>query len=345
MSAADHPDPRAERRLAWARDTIGDPNIELVRASVDAGFRSYWRTLGHEPSMIVMDSPPDLEDPRPWLRIRQLLEDGGVRVPQVIAEDAGAGFLLLEDLGADTYLHLIHADNADALFDAAIDQLLKLQAIPVPGDLPRYDAAFLLRELRIFDEWFLGHHLAMVLDEHDQQRLDLVYQRLVDAALAQPQLLVHRDFMPRNLMPVQGGPASDGPAVLDFQGALCGPIAYDPISLFKDAFLSWPEPRVDAWLAHYHARATTAGLPVPGLAQFRRDADWMGVQRHLKIIGIFARLHHRDGKSKYLHDVPRFFGYLDAVLPKYPEFAPLLALIEERVKPSMRLLENWATHE
>lgn len=340
MSAADHPDPRAERRLAWARNAIGDAGVELVRASVDAGFRSYWRTLGHEPSRIIMDSPPDLEDPRPWLRIRALLESGGVRVPQVLVEDAEAGFLLLEDLGADTYLHLIHADNADALFDAAIDQLLKLQAIPVPDDLPCYDAAFLLRELRIFDEWFLGHHLAMVLDEHDQHRLDLVYQRLIDAALAQPQLLVHRDFMPRNLMP-----ASDGPAVLDFQGALRGPIAYDPISLFKDAFLSWPEHRVDAWLAHYHARAVTAGLPIPNFTQFRRDTDWIGVQRHLKIIGIFARLHHRDGKSKYLHDVPRFFAYLDAALPKYPEFAPLAALIEERVKPSMRLLENWATHE
>jgi len=180
----------------------------------------------------------------------------------------------------------------------------------------------------------------MVLDEHDEQRLDLVYRRLIDAALAQPQLLVHRDFMPRNLMP-----ANDGPAVLDFQGALCGPIAYDPISLFKDAFLSWPGHRVDAWLAHYHARAASAGLPVPELAQFRRDADWIGVQRHLKIIGIFARLHHRDGKSKYLHDVPRFFGYLDAVLPKYPEFAPLVALMDERIKPSMMLLENWATHE
>ena len=337
-------DPRAAQRLDWTRRAIGDARVDLVRASTDAGFRSYWRTVGDQPSRIVMDSPPDKEDVRPWLRIRTLLESGGVRVPRVLAEDSDAGYLLLEDLGADTYLHVIHADNADALFDAAIDQLLKLQAIPCPDDLPRYDEALLARELHLFDEWFLGHHLAMVLDCNDLERLQLVYRRLIDAALAQPQVLVHRDFMPRNLMPVTGTDAG-GPAVLDFQDAVRGPMAYDALSLFKDAFLSWPEPQVDAWLQHYHARAQAAGLPVPDLAQFRRDADWIGVQRHLKVIGIFARLNHRDHKPKYLHDVPRFFGYLESVLPKYPEFAPLVELIEQRIKPSMALHENWATHE
>lgn len=340
MNAATPVDARAEQRLDWARRATGDADIELVRASTDAGFRSYWRTLGHEQSRIVMDSPPDKEDVRPWLRIRALLEGGGVRVPRVLAEDAGAGFLLLEDLGADTYLHVIHAGNADVLFDAAIDQLLKLQAIAVPQEFPAYDEALLTRELHLFDEWFMGHHLAMVLDSNDQERLQLAYRRLVDAALAQSQVLVHRDFMPRNLMPIAGGPA-----VLDFQDAVRGPIAYDALSLFKDAFLSWPEENVDRWLDHYHARAAQAGLPVPGLAQFRRDADWIGVQRHLKVIGIFARLNHRDHKPKYLHDVPRFFAYLDAVLPKYPELAPLADLIEQRVKPSMALHDHWATRE
>ena len=331
-------DPRAAQRLAWARHETGEDDIGLVRASTDAGFRSYWRTLGNGPARIVMDSPPDKEDVRPWLHVRSLLESGGVRVPRVLAEDGDAGFLLMEDLGADTFLHVIHADNADAMFDAALDQLLKLQAIPVPEGFPAYDEALLARELHLFDEWFLGHHLAMVLDCDDLERLQLVYRRLVDAALAQPQVLVHRDFMPRNLMPVDGAAA-----VLDFQDAVRGPIAYDALSLFKDAFLSWPETRVDAWLQHYHARARDAGLPVPALAQFQRDADWIGVQRHLKVIGIFARLHHRDHKPKYLQDVPRFLGYLDAVLPKYPELAPLAELIEHRVKPSMALHENWAT--
>jgi aminoglycoside/choline kinase family phosphotransferase len=248
----------------------------------------------------------------------------------VLAQDPARGFLLLEDLGADTYLQVIDDANADDLFDAAIAQLLKLQAIVPPADLPAYDEALLARELRLFDEWFLGRHLGMALDCGDMEALDLVYRRLIDSALAQPQVLVHRDFMPRNLMPVAGGPA-----VLDFQDAVRGPIAYDPLSLFKDAFLSWPQPRVDGWLDRYHARALDAGLPVPPLPRFRRDADWIGVQRHLKVIGIFARLDHRDGKPKYLADVPRFFAYLEGVLPRYPQLAPLHALIERRVKPAM----------
>lgn len=332
-------DPRAEARLDWARAAAGDSGLQLQRASMDAGFRSYWRgeaAAGSphagdaEPrSLIVMDSPPDKEDVRPWLRIRDLLETGGVRVPRVLAGDAEAGFLLLEDLGRDTYLHAIHADNADALFDDAVTQLLRLQAVTPPTDLPVYDEALLTRELKLFDEWYLGRHLGATLDCGDLERLDLVYRRLIDAALAQPQVLVHRDFMPRNLMP-----AADGPAVLDFQDAVRGPIAYDALSLFKDAFLSWPEARVDAWLDRYHARAIDAGLPVPPLARFRRDADWIGVQRHLKVLGIFARLNYRDAKPKYLADAPRFLAYLDGVLPKYPELAPLGELLDRHVRPA-----------
>ncbi|HET7127356.1 MAG TPA: phosphotransferase [Lysobacter sp.] len=322
-------DARAEARLAWACAALGDADAMLERASMDAGFRSYWRSSG-EPSRIVMDSPPDKEDVRPWLRIRDLLEAGGVRVPRVLARDVEAGFLLLEDLGTNTYLQVIDESNADALFDAAISQLLKLQAIAPPDGLPAYDEALLARELRLFDEWFCGRHLGMSLDCGDLETLDGAYRILIDAALAQPQALVHRDFMPRNLMP-----ANDGPAVLDFQDAVRGPIAYDALSLFKDAFLSWPEERVDAWLARYHQRARDAGLPVPEFARFRRDADLIGVQRHLKVIGIFARLDHRDGKPKYLADVPRFFAYLDAVLPKYAELAPLQRFIESKVQPAM----------
>ena len=331
MQADPNNDPRGEERLAWAREALGDPDACLVRASVDAGFRSYWRSEGTATSHIVMDSPPDREDVRPWLRIRDLLEAGGVRVPRVHARDVERGFLLLEDLGTNTLLQVIGDDNADAMFDAAIDQLLALQAIAAPADLPAYDETMLARELRLFDEWFLGRHLGIALDCGAMETLDLAYRRLIDAALAQPRVLVHRDFMPRNLMPAGG----DGLAVLDFQDAVAGPIAYDPLCLFKDAFRSWPQARVDAWLDRYHARATAAGLPLPPLARFRRDADWIGIHRHLKVIGIFARLHHRDGKSKYLADVPRFFAYLDEVLPNYPEMAPLRELIELRVKPAM----------
>jgi N-acetylmuramate 1-kinase len=328
-------DPRASARTAWARAATAEPALDLERASMDAGFRSYWRGRAADEalavrSVIVMDSPPDKEDVRPWLRIRALLETGGVRVPRVLAEDVEHGFLLLEDLGRDTYLHVIDTDNADALFDDAIAQLLKLQAIPPPADIPVYDEALLARELKLFDEWFLGRHLGVELDCDDLERLELVYRRLIDAALAQPQVLVHRDFMPRNLMP-----ADAGPAVLDFQDAVRGPVAYDALSLFKDAFLSWPQDRIDVWLDRYHARALVAGLPVPPLARFRRDADWIGVQRHLKVIGIFARLHHRDSKPKYIADAPRFLAYLDGVVPKYPELAPLGELLDRRVRPAL----------
>ncbi len=326
-------DPRAAERLAWTREALGVPGARLDRASVDAGFRSYWRGEGSAGSVIVMDSPPDREDVRPWLRIRDLLEAGGVRVPRVLARDVGRGFLLLEDLGTRTLLQAIDDGNADALFDAAIDQLLELQAITPPADLPAYDEAMLARELRLFDEWFLGRHLGIALECGALESLELVYQRLIDAALAQPRVLVHRDFMPRNLMPLGGDAAADCLAVLDFQDAVAGPVAYDVLCLFKDAFISWPQARIDGWLERYHARALAAGLPLPPLARFRRDVDWIGVQRHLKVIGIFARLHHRDGKSKYLADVPRFFAYLDAVLPRYPELAPLRELIAARVRP------------
>jgi hypothetical protein len=324
---------RERQRLAWARSAIGDAQASLQRASTDAGFRSYWRAAHDGASRVVMDSPPGLEDVRPWLRVRALLEGGGVRVPQVLAEDATQGFLLLEDLGSDTYLQALADDNADALFDDAIAQLLMLQAIAVPEGFPAYDEALLVGELRLFDEWFLGRHLGVALDCDELEVLDLAYRRLVDAALAQPRVLVHRDFMARNLMP-----AADGPAVLDFQDAVVGPIAYDPLCLFKDAFLSWPEARVEDWLDRYHARASSAGLPVPSRERFRRDADLVGVQRHLKVLGIFARLHHRDGKPKYLEDAPRFLGYLDGVLPRHPEFAALSDLLDRRVRPALARL-------
>ena len=324
-------DAREQARLAWAHATTGNPGLALAAASADAGFRSYWRTFNESPQRIVMDSPPDKEDVRPWLAMRDVLDAGGVRVPQVIARDVENGFLLLEDLGAQTLLHVVTDTNADEYYEAAIDQLLRLQAITPPAGLPAYDEPLLARELRLFDEWFLGRHLGVTLDCEDMEDLDAAYRVLIDAALAQPRVLVHRDFMPRNLMPTHDG---SGLAVLDFQDAVVGPIAYDALSLFKDAFLSWPEARVEAWLAGYHRRAADAGLPVPPVECFRRDADLIGIQRHLKVLGIFARLDHRDGKPKYIADAPRFVAYLDAVVPKYPELAPLMRVIERRVRPA-----------
>lgn len=324
-------DSRAAARLEFTRNATGHAEIDLERASADAGFRSYWRTTGLEPSRIVMDSPPDKEDVRPWLDVRELLLAGDVRVPQVLARDIEQGFLLLEDLGRETCLMVIDTTNADALFELAITQLLRLQAIVPPTSFPDYDLDLLQRETALFEEWFLGRHLGICLDDDERAAWETTCAQLADNARAQPQVLVHRDFMPRNLMPL-----GDELAVLDFQDAVLGPIAYDPICLFKDAFLSWPEARVDAWLARYHARARAAGLPLPERDVFRRDADFIGVHRHLKVIGIFARLNYRDNKPRYLADVPRFIAYLDAVLPRHAEFAPLARLIETRVKPALR---------
>ena len=317
-------------RLQWARQALGDEAATLQRASVDAGHRSYWRSSGRGQDHIVMDSPPGLEDVRPWLQMRDLLEQGGVRVPQVLSRDVEAGFLLLEDLGGPNLGHVLEESNADAYFDAAITQLLRLQAIAVPEGMGDFGEALLQRDAGLFEEWFLRKHLGIELDCDESDGLELAQRRLMDNALGQHKVLTHRDFMPRNLMPTQ-----PELAVLDFQDCVRGPIAYDPISLFKDAFLSWPLPRVDAWLAQYHQRAQQAGLPVPPLAQFQRDADWMGVQRHLKILGIFSRLHYRDGKSKYLADVPRFIRYLEEVLPRHPALQPLLDLLHDRIKPAL----------
>ncbi|MBV6792133.1 aminoglycoside phosphotransferase family protein [Xanthomonas euvesicatoria] len=334
-----HPDPaRDALRLHWAQQALDDPHASLQRASVDAGFRSYWRTRGRGVDRILMDAPPQLENVAPWLRMHALLGAHGVRVPQVLAQDLETGFLLLEDLGVPTLAQVLTDANADDLLDGAIAQLLLLQRIPPPADSGVFGEALLQRDAGLFEEWFLGRHLGVQLDCAHAEQLQLVQRRLMDNALAQPRVFTHRDFMPRNLMPVP-----DGPAVLDFQDCVIGPIAYDPISLFKDTSVSWPIARVDSWLQHYHARAAAAGLPVPPLAQFLRDADWMGVQRHLKNLGIFSRLSHRDGKHWYVDNVPRFMAYLEEVLPRYAELAPLIGLLDEVIKPALAARAQQAT--
>lgn len=320
---------RAALRLAFVRSHLGAQATEPVAASADAGFRSYWRTYTNDRgSVIVMDSPPALEDVRPWLTLHALLDAGGVRVPAVLARDVDAGFLLLEDLGGPTLLQAIDADNADTWFGHAREQLLRLQRIRLPDTFPTYDEALLRRELALFPEWFLQRHLGVQLHADERAAYDLACDHLIAAFLAQPQVLVHRDFMPRNLMPLR-----NGVAVLDFQDAVRGPITYDVLSSFKDAFLSWPQTRIDGWVAQWRDAMQDAGLRTPSRDAFARDLDLTGVQRHLKVLGIFARLNHRDGKPRYLADAPRFVAYLDAVLPGHPELAPLHALLQRHVMP------------
>ncbi|MGP0173197.1 aminoglycoside phosphotransferase family protein [Pseudomonas sp. NCHU5208] len=295
------------------------PQAELTAASSDASFRRYFRWQAGERSLILMDAPPPQENCAPFVRIAALLASAGVHVPEVLAADLEQGFLILDDLGRQTYLEVIDADNADELFDDAIEALLLQQRLPLDGDLPHYDEALLRRELQLFPEWYVQRHLGRTFTPEQEAAWQRVSRLLIDSALAQPKVLVHRDFMPRNLMR-----STPNPGVLDFQDAVYGPVTYDITCLFKDAFLSWPEERVRGWLQDYWQRAGQAGIPVqPSLDEFLRASDLMGVQRHLKVIGIFARICHRDGKPKYLGDVPRFFSYIQAVLARRPELAEL----------------------
>ncbi|WP_295476189.1 phosphotransferase [uncultured Pseudomonas sp.] len=301
------------------------PAASLTAASSDASFRRYFRWDGGGRTLIVMDAPPPQENCRPFVDIDHLLASAGVNVPVIHAHDLQQGFLLLSDLGRQTYLEVIDAENADALFSDALDALLAFQRLPMDAPLPSYDVALLRRELELFPEWYVQRHLGLTLSAEQQAAWQRVSSLLIDSALAQPKVLVHRDYMPRNLMH-----SEPNPGVLDFQDAVYGPVTYDVTCLFKDAFLSWPEERVGGWLRQYWERAGEAGIPVQAeFDEFRRASDLMGVQRHLKVIGIFARICHRDGKPRYLGDVPRFFSYIDTVLARRPELAELAQLLAE----------------
>jgi aminoglycoside/choline kinase family phosphotransferase len=330
------PSPRDIERLAFARAHLGGTAPVPERASSDAGFRSYWRTRAADGSTrIIMDSPPGLEDVRPWLALQAHLQAGGVRVPAVLAQDPENGWLLLEDLGSATLLQVIDADPAERWISRAFDQLVQLQGLAVPDGLPVYDEALVRRELGLFPDWFLGRHLGLPLTPTEDRVWRDACSTLVYAFQTPPQGLVHRDFIMRNLMPA----GEDVVAVLDFQDAVRGPLAYDVLSLLKDAFVSWPQARVEGWIEDYRHAAREAGLPLAEPEAFRRSFELIGVQRHLKVLGIFARLLHRDAKPRYLADAPRFLGYLDRTLMQHPEFTPLRALLAERVFPRLAPLD------
>ncbi|WP_460140801.1 aminoglycoside phosphotransferase family protein [Pseudomonas sp. S2_E01] len=299
------------------------PPATLTAASSDASFRRYFRWEGAGRSFIVMDAPPPQENCKPFVDIAFLLAKSGINVPKIYAEDLERGFLLLNDLGNKTYLDVIDNENADGLFSDALQALLAFQQLPMVAPLPSYDVALLRRELELFPEWYVKRELGIEFDPAQQVLWDNLTQLLIDSALAQPKVLVHRDYMPRNLML-----SEPNPGVLDFQDAVYGPVTYDVTCLFKDAFLSWPEERVLGWLENYWKQAATLGIPVqPDFEDFLRASDLMGVQRHLKVIGIFARICHRDGKPRYLADVPRFFAYIEAVIARRPELAELDVLL------------------
>jgi aminoglycoside/choline kinase family phosphotransferase len=320
----------------WLAGLDPDARFTLAPASADASFRRYFRvtfTAGAYASptpgtAIAMDAPPEREDCRPFVHVAGLLAAAGLNAPRVLEQDLARGFLLLTDLGRTTYLEALRAaDEASArrLFADATDAIVTWQLASRPDELPPYDAALLRRELDLFPDWYLGRYRGVVLAPAQREMLERTFALIIASNLAQPRVYVHRDYMPRNLMVCDANPG-----ILDFQDAVHGPIAYDVVCLFKDAFVSWEEERVLDGAIRYWEQARRARLPVDAdFGAFYRDFEWMGLQRHLKVAGIFARLAYRDGKRGYLEDTPRFLEYIRAVCRRYDALKPLLAFLDE----------------
>ncbi|OGS98237.1 MAG: aminoglycoside phosphotransferase [Gallionellales bacterium RBG_16_56_9] len=356
---------RQQQLTAWLHSQFPNETFTLAPASADASFRRYFRATFAERTLVVMDAPPQHEDCRPFLHIGKLFEDAGTHVPHVYAQDLRQGFLLLSDLGNTTYLQALcggvaaqqrdaqrpppcgkNAGTARELYGAATDALIKIQLASRENELPPYGEALLLREMRLFPEWYIAKHLNVALSDAQNATLEKIFARIVASNLAQPRVYVHRDYHSRNLMyvefPSPSSPPRAGerdadslreflfnPGILDFQDAVYGPITYDLASLFKDAYIHWEEAEALDWLIRYWEKAREAGLPVnEDFSEFYRDYEWMGVQRHLKVLGIFARLYHRDGKDGYLKDLPLVMAYLRSACARYIDLKPLLNLLD-----------------
>jgi aminoglycoside/choline kinase family phosphotransferase len=310
----------------WLASHATSPRFVLSPASADASFRRYFRVRYEDDSThIVMDAPPQFENCAAFVKIAQLMTACGLHVPQVIASDLDQGFLLLSDLGSKIYLSALDAETADDLFDDATTALVRWQLASQAETLPAYDGELLRKELSLFPDWYVAKHLGLSLDPDQREIMRSMFDLIVRENLSQPSTYVHRDFMPRNLMVCE-----PNPGLLDFQDAVYGPISYDVVSLFRDAFISWEEERVIDWVVRYWEKAREAGLPVRSdFGEFYRDFEWMGLQRHLKVLGIFARIRYRDGKPAYLEDSPRFVRYIRAVGERYSALAPLMRLFDE----------------
>jgi aminoglycoside/choline kinase family phosphotransferase len=328
-------DPRLELLRHWLESTLGYRDYDLAPASADASFRRYFRVTRAEGSVIAMDAPPGKEDVGPYLRVAHMLEDAGVHAPHVIARNAEQGFLLLSDLGSITYLEALRDPVCAApLYQDAIGALVKFQSNGRGhcADLPPYDENLLRTEMRLFPDWLMSRHLGLEIEGATETTLAEAADLLVANALAQPQVFVHRDYHSRNLMVCEGA----NPGILDFQDAVHGALTYDLVSLLRDCYVAWPHERVLGWAQDYRRQAGAAGLDTgTDEAQFLRWFDLMGVQRHLKAAGIFARLWHRDGKPGYLPDVPRTLNYIVEACAHHADFGALGALVRERVLPAM----------
>ncbi len=316
---------RFDRLRQWTAQALAAPLLDLTPASADASFRRYFRARTPDGSYIVMDAPPTHEDCAPFLHVARLFRAAGANTPEILAENGVEGFLLLSDFGDTTYLAALDEASADRLYRDANAALISIQRASRAGELPPYDAELLLRELRLFPDWYVARHLGIELDGCQQQTLERVFTAIVANNLAQPAVYVHRDWHSRNLMVTE----RDNPGVLDFQDAVYGPITYDLVSIYKDAYIAWDEERVLDWVVRYWQAARAAGLPVHAdFGEFYRDFEWMGVQRHVKVLGIFARLFHRDGKDGYLKDMPRVMDYLRRACQRYRDLGDLLRLLD-----------------
>jgi aminoglycoside/choline kinase family phosphotransferase len=323
-------DARFQTLAEWTKRTLRTDAVALAPASADASFRRYFRATpeaawrGHS-TLIVMDAPPPQEDCRPFVHVAGLLKHAGLNAPEVLAADMERGFLLLGDLGTRTYLAALDAASAPALYGDATAALVRWQQGTHDGALPPYDETLLARELALFPDWYVGRHLGVALAPAQQQTLREAFRRILDNNLAQPRVFVHRDYHSRNLML-----AEPNPGILDFQDAVNGPVTYDLVSLLRDAYIEWDEEQQIDWAVRYWERARKAGLPVDAdFGAFWRDFEWMGVQRQLKVLGIFARLCHRDGKAAYLDDMPRVLRYLRRACERYRALEPLGVLLDE----------------
>jgi len=322
---------RAGQLQRWLSATLGSDDFSIAPASGDASFRRYFRISrgGAQPSLIAMDAPPEKENCRQFLHVARLFAAAGVHVPAIHSEDLEQGFLLLSDLGSTTYLDALDEGSAGGLYGDALDALLRIQLASRPGVLPDYDKKLLQTELHLFSDWYVARQLQRELDPAQRETLEKSFSILLENNLAQPRVFVHRDYHSRNLMVCE-----PCPGILDFQDAVYGPITYDLVSLLRDAYVRWEEAQVLDWVARYWEKARQAGLPVHAdFAQFYRDFEWMGAQRQLKVVGIFSRLCHRDGKQRYLADIPAVLGYLHATCRRYRELAPLARLLDTLAPP------------
>lgn len=316
---------RKQQLEAWLKEKLSVQTLDLTIASADASFRRYFRVHLNDKTLIAMDAPPPQEDCAPFIKIAKLLCDAGLNAPQVLAQDLENGFLLLSDLGDDTYLSALNNDTALKLYADATDALIKIQLVSKPEELAPYDEALLTREMQLFPDWYVAKHLKFELNAEQQGWLQNTFEILNKNILSQGQVTVHRDYHSRNLMITK----ENNPGVLDFQDAVYGAVTYDLVSLLKDAYIQWDEEQIIDWAVRYWDKARKAGLPVPAdFSEFYRDFEWMGAQRHIKVLGIFARLSHRDGKDDYIKDMPLVLHYLRKVCERYVELRPMLRLLD-----------------